>query len=195
MRVISGSARGRKIQAPPGLGTRPITDRAKEGIFNMLESLGGVAEATVVDLFAGSGSFGIECLSRGADRVVFVERNRTAVATLEANLATLGFEDRSTVVCGPVAGALSGLPSADIAFCDPPYADDPWLELLEALRADLLVGHAERPIPLTERWTELRRRSYGKAQIVIAERVASTPAPGGPADDGEADHDDGAAAE
>ena len=72
MRVISGSARGRKLQAPPGRGTRPITDRAKEGIFNMLESLGGVGDAVVVDLFAGSGSFAIESLSRGAARAVFV---------------------------------------------------------------------------------------------------------------------------
>ncbi len=171
MRVISGSARGRKLQAPPGRGTRPITDRAKEGIFNMVESLGGVEDATVVDLFAGSGSFGIECLSRGADRVVFVERDRGALATLNGNLSTLGFEDRATVVAGSVAAAIPGLPAADVAFCDPPYADDPWFELLDSLRAELLVGHAERPIELTDRWTELRRRRYGKAQIVIAELV------------------------
>ncbi|MGI9595319.1 MAG: RsmD family RNA methyltransferase, partial [Acidimicrobiales bacterium] len=97
--------------------------------------------------------------------------DRGALATLEQNLATLGFEDRATIVAGPVAGALSGLPPADIAFCDPPYADDPWLDLLAALRAALLVGHAQEPIPLTDHWRELRRRSYGKAQIVIAERV------------------------
>ncbi len=144
----------------------------------MVQSLGGVEDAVVVDLFAGSGSFGIECLSRGAERVVFVERNRSAVATLEANLADLGFEGRATVIAAPVATALAGLPGADIAFCDPPYADDPWAEVLDGLRAGLLVGHAETPIELTERWVELRRRSYGKAQIVIAE-----PAParsGGP---------------
>jgi 16S rRNA (guanine966-N2)-methyltransferase len=171
MRVVSGTARGRKLQAPPGRGTRPITDRAKEGIFNMLESLGGVDDAVVVDLFAGSGSFGIECLSRGAQHVTFVERDRGALRTLEANLQTLGFAGQARVVPGTVQSALSGLPSADIAFCDPPYADDPWLELLDRLRSDLMVGHAEAPVPLTERWVEVRRRSYGKAQIVIAERV------------------------
>lgn len=168
--MISGSARGRRIQAPPGRMTRPITDRAKEGIFNMLLSLGGVEDAVVVDLFAGSGSFGIECLSRGAKRVVFVERDRTAVATIERNLTDLGFDDRATVVAGSVAGALSALPHADVAFCDPPYADDPWAELLAGLQADLLVGHAESPIALSERWVEVKRRSYGKARIVIAER-------------------------
>lgn len=171
MRVVSGSAKGRRIQAPPGRGTRPITDRAKEGIFNMLQSLGGVDEAVVVDLFAGSGSFGIECLSRGAEKVVFVERNRGALATLEANLESLDFLDRAQIVAGTVEAALRGLPHADIAFCDPPYADDPWLTLLDGLQADIVVGHAERPVPLTDRWVELRRRSYGKAQIVIAERA------------------------
>lgn len=171
MRVISGTARGRKLQAPPGRGTRPITDRAKEGIFNMLESLGGVTDAVVVDLFAGSGSFGIECLSRGAERVVFVERNRGAVDTLNGNLETMGFHDRATVITGQVELALAGLPDADIAFCDPPYADDPWLTLLGSLQAEILVGHAQKAVPLTDRWDEVRRRSYGKAQIVIATRA------------------------
>ncbi len=173
MRVISGSARGRKLLAPPGRGTRPITDRAKEGIFNMLESLGGVADAVVVDLFAGSGSFGIECLSRGAAEVVFVERNRAAADTIEQNLRTMGFEGDARVVVGTVQSALPGLPKADLAFCDPPYADDPWIAMLDALRADLMVGHAERAIELTDRWEEVRRRDYGKAKIVIARSVES----------------------
>lgn len=134
----------------------------------MLESLGGVTDASVVDLFAGSGSFGIECLSRGAQRVTFVERDRGAVETLSTNLATLEFEDRARVVTGTVAAALPGLPTADLAFCDPPYADDPWLELLSSLRADLMIGHAENEIELTEHWEEVRRRNYGKAKIVIA---------------------------
>ncbi len=172
MRVIAGTARGRKLLAPPGRHTRPITDRAKEGIFNMLESLGGVADAVVVDLFAGSGSFGIESLSRGAERVVFVERDRDAAAILTRNLEVLGFTERATVLQRSVVAALGDLPESDLAFCDPPYADDPWPELLGALRADLLVGHADRPIPLTDRWREVKRRRYGKAQIVIARRVA-----------------------
>ncbi len=171
MRVVSGTARGRKLRAPQGRGTRPITDRAKEGIFNMLASLGGVDGLVVADLWAGSGSFGIECLSRGADRAVFVERDREALACLRDNLAMLGFEDRATVVAASLPGAAAGLGRVDIAFCDPPYADDPWDELLAVLDADLVVGHAEREVALPPAWEALRRRRYGRADIVIARRV------------------------
>ncbi len=172
MRVVSGTARGRKLVAPEGGGTRPITDRAKEGIFNMLVSLGGVEGLVVADLWAGSGSFGIESLSRGAERAIFIERGREALACLRQNLATLGFEDRATVITGSLPGAAAGLEPVDIAFCDPPYADDPWDELLGLIPADLVVGHAERTIELPDGWDELRRRDYGRARIVIAERSA-----------------------
>jgi len=168
MRVISGDARGRKIQAPPGEGTRPITDRAKESIFNMLGSLGGVVDTTVVDLYAGSGSFGIECLSRGAAAVTFVERRPAAVATIRSNLDTLGYADRATIEQASALAVLASLPEADLAFCDPPYLDDPWPELLAGLRADIVVGHAEHDIALPTRWTELRRRRYGRSHVVIA---------------------------
>ncbi len=173
MRVISGSARGRKLNAPQGGGTRPITDRAKEGIFNMLESLGGVDGATVLDLFAGSGSFGIECLSRGAERVTFVERDRYAAQVLRDNVDRLDFADRAEILVAPVQRAISGHRPVDIAFCDPPYADDPWAELFEAIPARLLVGHASSDIELTDDWVELRRRTYGRARVVIAERAVA----------------------
>lgn len=169
MRVISGSARGRKLDAPPGGGTRPITDRAKEAIFNMLESMGGVEDSEVADLYAGSGSFGIECLSRGAARVTFVERDRRAAQVLTANLDRLGFIDQATVVVAPVETALARIGSVDLAFCDPPYADDPWQDLLARLSASRLVGHAEFEIPLSDRWIEIRRRNYGRSKVVVAD--------------------------
>ncbi len=173
MRVIAGSARGRRLRSPEGRGTRPITDRAKEGIFNMLGSLGGVEGLAVADLWAGSGSFGIEALSRGADRAIFVERGREALACLRDNLATLGFDDRAIVVPGSVLTVVPTLEPVDLAFCDPPYADDPWAELLDVVAADLVVGHAEREVALPPPWSELRRRDYGRARIVIAERSPS----------------------
>ncbi|MEM8923998.1 MAG: 16S rRNA (guanine(966)-N(2))-methyltransferase RsmD [Actinomycetota bacterium] len=175
MRVIGGSARGRRIEAPPGRGTRPITDRAKEAIFNMLGSLGALHdEARVLDLFAGSGSFGIESLSRGAAHATFVEMDRAAARTLERNLDHLGFADRAEVLVRPAASALTALtggPPFDVAFCDPPYALDPWADLLDRLPAPLVVGHAEHDIELTEGWLELRRKTYGRSRILIAERA------------------------
>ncbi len=129
--------------------------------------------ATVVDLFAGSGSFGLECLSRGAERAIFVERGRPALEALHHNIDTLGFADRAKVLVGPVEVHLPALPDADLAFCDPPYADDPWTSLFDGLTADLVVGHAEREIPLLAGWEELRRRNYGRARILIAERIST----------------------
>lgn len=136
----------------------------------MLVSMGGVVDATVVDLFAGSGSFGIEALSRGATHVTFVEQSRPALAAIRENLERLGFEDRATIEPGPVERIVSTLPPADLAFCDPPYAIDPWPTLLPMIEADLLVGHASTPVELTAEWEEIRRRTYGRACIVIAQR-------------------------
>jgi 16S rRNA (guanine966-N2)-methyltransferase len=175
MRVIAGTARGRKIEAPPGRGTRPITDRAKEAIFNMLTSLGGLDDVTVVDLFAGSGSFGIECLSRGARHVTFVEQDRRAAAVLVSNLDRLGFSDRATLRTAAVEAAIDALAPADLVFCDPPYAWDRWTEVLPRLPVGpggLLVAHANRPVELTAPWSVLRERTYGRSCIVIAKRLA-----------------------
>lgn len=180
MRIIAGTAGGRRIVAPEGRGTRPITDRAKEGIFNMLMSLGGVEDAVVIDLFAGSGSFGLECLSRGARHVTFVERNRTAAAVIQQNLDTLGLGDRATVWPTGVEAAVRSLDHVDLAFCDPPYADDVWAALLPTINAERLVGHASTPVELVDPWVEVKRRSYGRAHIVIADRVLDDSSPSSP---------------
>jgi len=172
VRIVAGSARGRRIEAPQDGGTRPIHNRAKEGIFNMLISLNGdFDELVVYDLFAGSGSFGLEALSRGAAHVTFVERAPEAAAVIKRNIETLGFGERATVLTTLAETAAASMPVVDLAFCDPPYADDPWRKLLPQIKSDLLVGHAEHEIALTEEWDELKRRRYGRAKIVIAERV------------------------
>ena len=175
MRIVAGTARGRRILAPEGQTTRPITDRAKEGIFNMVLSIIGIEDGfdglVVHDLFAGSGSFGLECLSRGAASVTFVERGRQAVNVIQTNLDTFGFSDRATVLATSVEAVLPTLGHADVVFCDPPYPDDPWPNLLDLVDADLLVGHAARPIDLPAGWEELKRRTYGRSQIVIAKPV------------------------
>ncbi|MCB2223293.1 MAG: 16S rRNA (guanine(966)-N(2))-methyltransferase RsmD [Actinobacteria bacterium] len=118
MRVIAGAAKGRKLRAP-GEGTRPMMDRVREALFS---SLGPVVEgADVLDLFAGSGSIGIEALSRGAARVVFVERARGAVRVLRANLGDVGLGGE--VVPADAAAYLASTPDTfDLVFVDPPYA-------------------------------------------------------------------------
>ena len=134
----------------------------------MLGTLGLPSGATVADLYAGSGSFGIECLSRGAKSVQFVEKARPAVETIQSNLKRLGFEDRSTVLGGSVINMLSTIGPVDLAFCDPPYADDPWVDIWSQIEATTVVAHGDHPVELGDRWVELRRKKYGRSHIVIA---------------------------
>lgn len=145
----------------------------------MLESLGGLEGAAVVDLYAGSGSFGIESLSRGAASAVFVEQDRNAIRVLQKNLNATGFEASSTVIAKPVAMVLPNLPPADITFCDPPYALEVWPELFDGADTELLVGHAESQIDLGYGWEELRRRRYGRSHILIANRPIVSEEPHG----------------
>lgn len=118
MRVIAGSARGRRLKGPPGEDTRPMMDRVKEALFSSLGER--VVDARVLDLYAGSGALGIESLSRGAASVTFVEKGRAALDTLRANLEALDFEGR--VVGGDVEAFLPAAADVfDLVFVDPPY--------------------------------------------------------------------------
>ncbi len=119
MRVISGKYRGRKLAAPEGLHTRPTIDRVKEALFGSLQFR--LKEAQVLDLFAGSGALGIEALSRGAKTCVFVENDRAALKTLEANLTFV--EAGATVISADYLSALNRLSGQvfDIILMDPPY--------------------------------------------------------------------------
>jgi len=100
VRVIAGKAKGRKLRSVPGNITRPITDRVKESLFNILG--GEIVDALFLDLFAGTGSVGIEALSHGARRAVFVERNRRAVETIKENLKITGLATQAEVIRGDV---------------------------------------------------------------------------------------------
>ncbi len=174
VRVISGSARGRKLVAPEGPATRPTPDRVREATFNALGSLGVVAQAAVVDLFAGSGAMGIEALSRGAARVTFVDSDRHARQAIEANLATCGLADAAEVVATPVERFVAGAQSRrwDLALLDPPYDYDGWPELLLDLPAQVAVLESSRAIEPPFGWEVLRDKRYGRTHIVIAERIA-----------------------
>ena len=124
MRIIAGSLRSRTLQAPPGLATRPTTDRLRETLFNVLAPR--IQGAAFLDLYAGSGAVGIEALSRGAASVVFVERAPAALSVLRANLARLGLTAGFRIHAASVGAFLRkprvGFPSNfDLVFLDPPY--------------------------------------------------------------------------
>ena len=120
MRIIAGAYRGRRIVAPAGRTTRPMLDRVREGLFSTL--MPWLPEAVVLDLFAGSGSLGLEALSRGARRVRFVERGAPALAALRRNVDALGVGDRVEMVTDDALRPAAWLERADVVFLDPPYA-------------------------------------------------------------------------
>lgn len=134
MRVISGSAKGIHLQAVPGSGTRPISDRVKEAVFNILGD--EIAGSRVLDLFAGTGSVGIEALSRGAEMAVLVEKQPKAVATIRANLQRTALAARASVVQADVFKFLTGTPQPfDLIYIAPPQYQGLWSKTLLALDA------------------------------------------------------------
>lgn len=121
MRVIAGEFRRRVLKSLPGTDTRPTPDRMRETLFSILAPR--IEGCTFADLYAGTGAVGIEALSRGAARAIFVEQSRAAVGVIRTNLKTLGAEARAEVRQGKVQ-KLAGKLDADIVFADPPYAAD-----------------------------------------------------------------------
>ena len=177
MRVVAGTCRGRRLQAPPGTTTRPTSDRARESVFNSLRSLDPEAPRTVLDLFAGSGAMGIEALSRGAQRAVFVESDRVAATTIRTNLEACGFSTVAEVVVGPVERFLAGsIVVFDLVIADPPYGFDEWPELASSIRGRTLVAESDRAIELGTGWEFLRQRAHGGTVVTIASAIGREPA-------------------
>ncbi len=138
MRVVSGSARGRKLVSPEGLDVRPTTDKVKESMFNIIQfELEG---SSVLDLFAGSGQLGIEALSRGAASAVFVDSSKKSLETVKSNLESTGFKPLAKTVNSDAFSFLSSCSALfDIVFLDPPYEKnlcDKAFELLPGVLKD-----------------------------------------------------------
>ncbi len=169
MRVISGEFGGRRLVAPEGETTRPTTDKVRQAVFNSLSSMGVVEGAVVADLYAGSGALGIEAISRGAERCIFVERDRAALHALRDNIATLDISDRCTVHATDVMAWVPAMRNVDIAFIDPPYAFDGWSALLALVDVGLVVAESDDPIDPPEGWTQLRSRRYGRTWVTLLE--------------------------
>jgi 16S rRNA (guanine966-N2)-methyltransferase len=171
VRVVAGTLRGRRLVTPHGRDTRPTSDRVREATFNALASLGVVADARVVDLFAGSGALGIEALSRGAAHCTFVEQARPALQALRTNLDVLGLADRSLVAPMDVDRFLAGAPPADLVLADPPYAFTAWDDLLAAAPAPFVVAEADRPVAAAPGWEVVRAKRYGGTEVTFLARV------------------------
>lgn len=171
MRVVAGEFGGRKLVAPEGTTTRPTTDKVRQAVFNSLESMGIVDGAVVADLYAGSGAMGIEALSRGAARCVFVERDRAALRALRDNIAALCIDDRCTVVTSDVMAWVPAMRGVDLALVDPPYQFDGWEQLLALLQVEYVVCEAARQVPPPPGWETLRAKEYGRTCTTLLGRL------------------------
>jgi 16S rRNA (guanine966-N2)-methyltransferase len=181
MRVISGSARGRKLKGPAGPGTRPMADKIREALFSVLASLGVQAER-VLDLYAGTGSIGIEALSRGAEWCDFVEQNAAAARVVRENVESVGFGPRSRVLQLAALTFVKNVTAPyDLVILDPPYADTDILTTLEAVACStavkdgtiVVIGHWPR-LELPDqigRLEKLRGRCHGDSCFSVFDVV------------------------
>lgn len=177
MRIVAGSWRGRKLAAPPGNATRPTADRVRQALFDMLlhAAWGGhdaLDAARVLDVFAGTGAYGLEALSRGAAHATFIEHDRVALAALRANIAACGAQDRCIVLAIDALVVPPDGPS-DLVFLDPPYWDNLVPRVVARLRATgrlapnaLIVAETARNEPLPVMGL-LAERAHGAARLSI----------------------------
>ncbi len=173
MRIVAGRHKGRRLRAPAGTATRPTADRVREALFSILGRVDGLS---VLDLYAGSGAFGIEALSRGAAAATFVESARPALAAIRANLDAAG-EEAEVVASDAIAWlrTAAGRERAfDLVFCDPPYdaaarIAQPLAELLPRVAAPqaLIVTESSKRNPLMLDLPLADERTYGHTRIAI----------------------------
>jgi len=176
MRIIAGAWRGRPLIAPEGRGTRPTSDRAREGLFSMLASrLGSFEGLQAADLFAGTGALGLEALSRGAAHCSFIDSDRDAVASIRRNLDSFAAASRADVRQQSIEYAAAPSRPCDLLFMDPPYrtglaeaaleriADSAWL----APGAWIAVELGGETLSLPAALTHEAERRFGKATILL----------------------------
>lgn len=183
MRVIAGELRGRQIKAVSGKNTRPTTDKVKENVFNMLGQF--FDHGLVLDLFAGSGNLGIEALSRGMERAVFIDMNPAAIKVIKDNITTLRLSERVEIYRNDAFRALGVLAKKgmqfDLIFLDPPYGKIPITGLLEQIIIGNLLTDdglimcefdVEQKVVYDESaLREVRREIYGTTAILILARI------------------------
>lgn len=179
MRVIAGTARGRRLKTPKGTSVRPTSDKVRGAVFSILLSQRDLTDAAVLDLFAGTGALGIEALSRGAARAVFVEKDTRTADLIGENLELTGFTDAARVVRADAERLdLASLGRFDLVFADPPYAlvlGSRALGALGSVLADAGVAVVEHgvdePPPTPVGLEAFDRREYGDTGITFYRRA------------------------
>lgn len=176
MRIIAGERRGAKLEAVPGMNTRPTADRVKEGLFNIIQ-MAIASDTRVLDVFAGTGALGLEALSRGAKEAVFIEQAPQALAVLKRNSAKCRYEDRARVLKGDALSLLATLQGQqfDLILLDPPYQKNLYAPVLFSvlkyhLLSDygILVSEHSKTVPFSwddERLNLYKSRSYGETVL------------------------------
>ena len=170
MRVISGTAKGRKLVVPSGNHIRPTKDRVKEAIFNSLHSYGLVENRSFLDLFSGTGSLGIEALSRGAKSVVFVDHHVEAIDCIILNVEKLNYGSTSKILKTDALSFLERDDYFDVALLDPPYKYEHWGTLLKRVNAHSIVIESSEPVTLESDWETIKNQKYGQTNLLIASR-------------------------
>lgn len=179
MRVISGRARGLKLESPEGLNTRPTLDRVREAVFSML--FAKIPECAVLDLFAGSGALGIEALSRYAGHCTFVDNNSAAEKVVRSNICKAGFSDCADIILGDSIEFLKTTNCKyDIVFLDPPYKAGLYEDALGVIKergllniGGLIIAECSRNFSFEPRgYNIIKDKTYGKVRIYILEDAA-----------------------
>lgn len=180
MRVISGTARGRRLKELPGMDTRPTTDKVKESMFNIVQF--DIEGRRVLDLFGGTGQLGIEALSRGAEHCDFVDASRQATAVIRENLCTVGFTQRASVHQGDAQAYLSTCRrNYDLILLDPPYHSELLEQCIQTVtKFDILSQHGiivceseldKQLEPLLEPYGAVRTYRYGKIKLTVCRHL------------------------
>lgn len=179
MRIIAGELKGRKLTTPRDESVRPTTDKVKEAIFSMLMPY--LQGSVVVDLFAGTGSLGLEAISRGAKRAYFVDRDRRSIAMVRENVKHCQVEDRAVIICSDHASGISRIhDTADIVFLDPPYKAGLMTGTLTLLSDSGLVpeggivvaehGKEEQLPEAVAGFVKIKEKNYGRIAVSVYER-------------------------
>jgi 16S rRNA (guanine966-N2)-methyltransferase len=168
MRVIGGSARGRPLKAKLPSTVRPTTDYAREAIFSMLESRGGLYDLVVADLYCGSGAMGIEAMSRGAAKVYFVDSDPACLAAVKLNLEPLQF-DAEAVFVRAMLPVWSPPHDLDLVLADPPYGPLDLASVLRDVVARRVIVENDRHMEPLEGWLVTKTKRYGTTLVTMLE--------------------------